>query len=127
MGKNKNKKQVNKVVTQDLTKEVMGIYEPNKVQRFFMRHFSMLTKDRKIMSATTTGFIALVTASVIMLLLGFKDVAKADMIMFYSVATPLMAGITYNEITNSKRVKQLCDILKLTPNQVYELERKYYI
>lgn len=127
MGKNKNKKQVNKVVTQDLTKEVMGIYEPNKVQRFFMRHFSMLTKDRKIMSTTTTGFIALVTASVIMLLLGFKDVAKADMIMFYSVATPLMAGITYNEITNSKRVKQLCDILKLTPNQVYELERKYYI
>jgi hypothetical protein len=127
----RNRKQVVTVVkqepTEELVKSVFELYKPNKIQKFFMKYFSPLTTNKKPLKGVMLGTLGLFGLGLVWTILGLTQAAHAAGGTLIAVILPLSAGIIYNTITNTKRVKSIMNILKFSNSAVYELERKYYL
>ena len=113
--------------TEELVKSVFELYKPNKIQKFFMKYFSILTTNKKPFKGMLLGTLGLFGLGLVWTIFGLHQAASAAGGTLFVIVLPLTAGILYNTITNNKRVKSIMNILKFSENAVYDLERKYYL
>jgi hypothetical protein len=116
---NKNKKKMTQM-TDDQIKVIMDTYKPNFVQKLFMKYFSSIETTNIVRNTTIALVIGLIALGVI-----FNSLA--EVVVGGVIGLVTITGELYESITNRKRIIQLTSVLNMTPDQVRELEAKYYL
>jgi len=114
------KKKMATQMTDDQIKTVMDTYEPNFIQKLFMKYFSPIETTNIIRNTTIAVVIGLIAVGAI-----FSSIA--EVIVGSTIGLVTIAGEIYEAITNRKRIIQLVSVLNMTPDEVRVLESKYYL
>jgi hypothetical protein len=115
--------------TEEIIKSVMELYKPNKVEKFFLKNFTQLggQRSQKVSKFFMPGVLGVAALGTIYAILGLEQASAAIFITDVLVVVPVIVGSLYASTRDSKRVRNLMNILSKSPAEIKQLEQKYYL
>ena len=127
MSKNKNKNvATEKQPTEELRKSVFALYKPNKIEDFVIKNFTSNRTSDKLANGVSYTLGLLTSLSLLSTFIGLDETAISLAVMFGIVGLPVLGGVIYHRVLNKKRIDEISNILKISKDEVRELEKTYY-